>query len=185
MLTSSCKRVLVFRGSCASGGGGIPMTGAACPVPQEPTGGVQVQHGIASPTVEELRRDGSRQAWPLGLPSMLLWGWGGGKAGRDPDPSGSCLTAWFFLSPAFDRYFRSRSLSNNRRNVWFAEFWEENFNCKLGMHGKRAGNLKKCTGEAPPTRLAAPLAPALHHQCRSSAFRPITGSSSSDVCGDC
>uniref|UniRef100_A0A673G0F9 Glutamate receptor, metabotropic 8a n=1 Tax=Sinocyclocheilus rhinocerous TaxID=307959 RepID=A0A673G0F9_9TELE len=30
---------------------------------------------------------------------------------------------------AFDRYFRSRSLSNNRRNVWFAEFWEENFGC--------------------------------------------------------
>ncbi|XP_068442385.1 glutamate receptor, metabotropic 8a isoform X2 [Clinocottus analis] len=46
---------------------------------------------------------------------------------------------------AFDRYFRSRSLSNNRRNVWFAEFWEENFNCKLGMHGKRPGSLKKCT----------------------------------------
>ncbi|KAI4803004.1 hypothetical protein KUCAC02_006567, partial [Chaenocephalus aceratus] len=41
--------------------------------------------------------------------------------------------------------FRSRSLSNNRRNVWFAEFWEENFNCKLGMHGKRPGSLKKCT----------------------------------------
>uniref|UniRef100_A0A667XWT4 Glutamate metabotropic receptor 8 n=1 Tax=Myripristis murdjan TaxID=586833 RepID=A0A667XWT4_9TELE len=47
---------------------------------------------------------------------------------------------------AFDRYFRSRSLSNNRRNVWFAEFWEENFNCKLGMHGKRPGSPKKCTG---------------------------------------
>nr|XP_020455151.1 metabotropic glutamate receptor 8 isoform X1 [Monopterus albus]XP_020455152.1 metabotropic glutamate receptor 8 isoform X1 [Monopterus albus]XP_020455153.1 metabotropic glutamate receptor 8 isoform X1 [Monopterus albus] len=47
---------------------------------------------------------------------------------------------------AFDRYFRGRSLSNNRRNVWFAEFWEENFNCKLGMHGKRPGSLKKCTG---------------------------------------
>ncbi|XP_026110952.1 metabotropic glutamate receptor 8-like [Carassius auratus] len=47
---------------------------------------------------------------------------------------------------AFDRYFRSRSLSNNRRNVWFAEFWEENFGCKLGMHGKRPGSLKKCTG---------------------------------------
>uniref|UniRef100_UPI003AACD48C metabotropic glutamate receptor 8-like n=1 Tax=Centroberyx gerrardi TaxID=166262 RepID=UPI003AACD48C len=46
---------------------------------------------------------------------------------------------------AFDRYFRSRSLSNNRRNVWFAEFWEENFNCKLGMHGKRPGSPKKCT----------------------------------------
>ncbi|CAB1345751.1 unnamed protein product, partial [Coregonus sp. 'balchen'] len=48
---------------------------------------------------------------------------------------------------AFDRYFRSRSLSNNRRNVWFAEFWEENFGCKLGMHGKRPGSPKKCTGK--------------------------------------
>ncbi|KAL4659408.1 metabotropic glutamate receptor 8 isoform X1 [Arapaima gigas] len=47
---------------------------------------------------------------------------------------------------AFDRYFRSRSLSNNRRNVWFAEFWEENFGCRLGSHGKRPGSLKKCTG---------------------------------------
>ncbi|XP_027006800.1 glutamate receptor, metabotropic 8a isoform X2 [Tachysurus fulvidraco] len=47
---------------------------------------------------------------------------------------------------AFDRYFRSRSLSNNRRNVWFAEFWEGNFNCKLGMHGKHPGSFKKCTG---------------------------------------
>ncbi|XP_073429523.1 metabotropic glutamate receptor 8 isoform X2 [Dendrobates tinctorius] len=46
----------------------------------------------------------------------------------------------------FDRYFRSRSLSNNRRNVWFAEFWEENFNCKLGSHGKKNSHLKKCTG---------------------------------------
>uniref|UniRef100_A0A8C4RNW7 Glutamate receptor, metabotropic 8a n=1 Tax=Erpetoichthys calabaricus TaxID=27687 RepID=A0A8C4RNW7_ERPCA len=46
----------------------------------------------------------------------------------------------------FDRFFRSRTLANNRRNVWFAEFWEENFGCKLGSHGKRVGNLKKCTG---------------------------------------
>ncbi|MEQ2164626.1 Metabotropic glutamate receptor 8, partial [Goodea atripinnis] len=46
----------------------------------------------------------------------------------------------------FDRYFKSRSLSNNRRNVWFAEFWEENFGCKLGMHGKKPGSPKKCTG---------------------------------------
>ncbi|KAJ8245308.1 hypothetical protein GJAV_G00269400 [Gymnothorax javanicus] len=47
---------------------------------------------------------------------------------------------------AFDRYFKSRSLSNNRRNVWFAEFWEENFNCRLGSHGKRQNSPKKCTG---------------------------------------
>lgn len=51
-----------------------------------------------------------------------------------------------YLFSAFDRYFKSRSLSNNRRNVWFAEFWEENFGCKLGMHGKRPGSPKKCTG---------------------------------------
>ena len=55
---------------------------------------------------------------------------------------------YIVLIPAFDRYFRSRSLSNNRRNVWFAEFWEENFVCKLGMHGKRPGSPKKCTGTA-------------------------------------
>uniref|UniRef100_A0A8C8B8L8 Glutamate metabotropic receptor 8 n=1 Tax=Otus sunia TaxID=257818 RepID=A0A8C8B8L8_9STRI len=48
----------------------------------------------------------------------------------------------------FDRYFRSRTLANNRRNVWFAEFWEENFGCKLGSHGKRNSNIKKCTGSA-------------------------------------
>ncbi|XP_062914238.1 metabotropic glutamate receptor 8-like isoform X2 [Mobula hypostoma] len=46
----------------------------------------------------------------------------------------------------FDRYFRSRTLENNRRNVWFAEFWEENFNCKLSWHGKRNSKVKKCTG---------------------------------------
>lgn len=61
-----------------------------------------------------------------------------------------CTSLTFGLSvfrAAFDRYFRSRSLSNNRRNVWFAEFWEENFDCRLGMHGKRTGALKKCTGK--------------------------------------
>ncbi|XP_019737345.1 metabotropic glutamate receptor 8-like isoform X2 [Hippocampus comes] len=47
---------------------------------------------------------------------------------------------------AFDRYFKSRSLANNRRNVWFAEFWEENFGCKLGTHGKKTGAARKCTG---------------------------------------
>lgn len=51
-----------------------------------------------------------------------------------------------FLDVGFDRYFRSRTLANNRRNVWFAEFWEENFGCKLGSHGKRNSNIKKCTG---------------------------------------
>ncbi|XP_068507059.1 metabotropic glutamate receptor 8-like isoform X6 [Syngnathus scovelli] len=51
-----------------------------------------------------------------------------------------------FCVLAFDRYFKSRSLANNRRNVWFAEFWEENFGCKLWTHGKKTGAARKCTG---------------------------------------
>ncbi|KFO33427.1 Metabotropic glutamate receptor 6 [Fukomys damarensis] len=48
----------------------------------------------------------------------------------------------------FDQYFMTRSLENNRRNVWFAEFWEENFNCRLTSSGSQAdGSTRKCTGE--------------------------------------
>uniref|UniRef100_A0A8C4QB31 Receptor ligand binding region domain-containing protein n=1 Tax=Eptatretus burgeri TaxID=7764 RepID=A0A8C4QB31_EPTBU len=48
----------------------------------------------------------------------------------------------------FDSYFTSRKLENNRRNVWFDEFWEENFHCKLGKpNSKRDINSKKCTGD--------------------------------------
>nr|XP_045250569.1 metabotropic glutamate receptor 6 isoform X3 [Macaca fascicularis] len=48
----------------------------------------------------------------------------------------------------FDQYFMTRSLENNRRNIWFAEFWEENFNCKLTGSGTQADDsTRKCTGE--------------------------------------
>ncbi|XP_003461681.2 metabotropic glutamate receptor 6 [Cavia porcellus] len=48
----------------------------------------------------------------------------------------------------FDQYFMTRSLENNRRNIWFAEFWEENFNCKLTSSGNQADDsVRKCTGE--------------------------------------
>ncbi|XP_067361774.1 metabotropic glutamate receptor 4-like isoform X2 [Channa argus] len=48
----------------------------------------------------------------------------------------------------FDRYFISRTLENNRRNIWFAEFWENNFNCKLSRHAvKKGSGLKKCTNQ--------------------------------------
>ncbi|XP_004615406.2 metabotropic glutamate receptor 6 [Sorex araneus] len=48
----------------------------------------------------------------------------------------------------FDHYFTTRSLENNRRNIWFAEFWEENFNCKLtGSHTQPDDPTRKCTGE--------------------------------------
>ncbi|XP_062400977.1 metabotropic glutamate receptor 4-like [Sardina pilchardus] len=48
----------------------------------------------------------------------------------------------------FDRYFISRTLENNRRNIWFAEFWENNFNCKLSRHPlKKGSGIKKCTNE--------------------------------------
>ncbi|KAF4789673.1 metabotropic glutamate receptor 8-like protein [Turdus rufiventris] len=47
----------------------------------------------------------------------------------------------------FDTYFTSRTLENNRRNVWFAEYWEENFNCKLTITGsKKEDTDRKCTG---------------------------------------
>ncbi|XP_078248842.1 metabotropic glutamate receptor 4 isoform X2 [Pogona vitticeps] len=46
----------------------------------------------------------------------------------------------------FDRYFSSRTLDNNRRNIWFAEFWEDNFHCKLSRHALKKGSaIKKCT----------------------------------------
>ncbi|EHB06976.1 Metabotropic glutamate receptor 4 [Heterocephalus glaber] len=46
----------------------------------------------------------------------------------------------------FDRYFSSRTLDNNRRNIWFAEFWEDNFHCKLSRHAlKKGSHVKKCT----------------------------------------
>ncbi|XP_006874530.1 PREDICTED: metabotropic glutamate receptor 6 [Chrysochloris asiatica] len=47
----------------------------------------------------------------------------------------------------FDQYFMTRSLENNRRNIWFAEFWEENFNCKLTSSGQSDDSTRKCTGE--------------------------------------
>lgn len=53
----------------------------------------------------------------------------------------------FFLT-GFDRYFTSRTLENNRRNIWFAEFWENNFQCKLSRHAvKKGSGIKKCTSE--------------------------------------
>ncbi|KAM6927534.1 metabotropic glutamate receptor 7 [Xenentodon cancila] len=47
----------------------------------------------------------------------------------------------------FDAYFTSRTLENNRRNVWFAEYWEETFNCKLMSSSKKYDSSRKCTGQ--------------------------------------
>ncbi|KAJ8377486.1 hypothetical protein AAFF_G00259540 [Aldrovandia affinis] len=47
----------------------------------------------------------------------------------------------------FDAYFTSRTLENNRRNVWFAEYWEENFDCKLMSSSKKDDTSRKCTGQ--------------------------------------
>ncbi|XP_059805541.1 glutamate receptor, metabotropic 6a [Hypanus sabinus] len=48
----------------------------------------------------------------------------------------------------FDQYFTSRSLQNNRRNIWFAEFWEEDFGCKLNPSGpQKEPPFRKCTGQ--------------------------------------
>ncbi|XP_008317587.1 metabotropic glutamate receptor 7-like [Cynoglossus semilaevis] len=47
----------------------------------------------------------------------------------------------------FDEYFTGLTLENNRRNVWFAEFWEENFDCRLLSSSKREDSSRKCTGQ--------------------------------------
>ncbi|XP_024148740.1 metabotropic glutamate receptor 7 [Oryzias melastigma] len=47
----------------------------------------------------------------------------------------------------FDEYFTGLTLENNRRNVWFAEFWEENFDCRLLSASKREDSSRKCTGQ--------------------------------------
>uniref|UniRef100_A0A8C6UF32 Glutamate metabotropic receptor 7 n=1 Tax=Neogobius melanostomus TaxID=47308 RepID=A0A8C6UF32_9GOBI len=56
---------------------------------------------------------------------------------REPSPS----------FPSFDEYFTGLTLENNRRNVWFAEFWEENFNCRLLSASKKDDTNRKCTGQ--------------------------------------
>lgn len=57
-------------------------------------------------------------------------------------------TSWCYpcCVSGFDGYFISRTLENNRRNVWFAEYWEENFNCKLMSSSKKEDTSRKCTG---------------------------------------
>lgn len=59
------------------------------------------------------------------------------------------VTVNLLMFLGFDRYFISRTLENNRRNIWFAEFWENNFNCKLSRHAvKKGSGLKKCTSKS-------------------------------------
>ncbi|XP_060679375.1 metabotropic glutamate receptor 6-like isoform X2 [Hemiscyllium ocellatum] len=48
----------------------------------------------------------------------------------------------------FDEYFTSRTLQNNRRNIWFAEFWEDDFACTLTIpQGRHHRGVNKCTGQ--------------------------------------
>ncbi|KAG5838879.1 hypothetical protein ANANG_G00228340 [Anguilla anguilla] len=57
----------------------------------------------------------------------------------------------------FDQYFTSRSLENNRRNIWFAEFWEDDFRRKVQFvidavyamaHALHSMHLDLCAGAA-------------------------------------
>uniref|UniRef100_A0AAV2LX68 Receptor ligand binding region domain-containing protein n=1 Tax=Knipowitschia caucasica TaxID=637954 RepID=A0AAV2LX68_KNICA len=47
----------------------------------------------------------------------------------------------------FDEYFTGLTLATNRRNVWFAEYWEENFDCRLLSTSKKEDTSRKCTGQ--------------------------------------
>uniref|UniRef100_A0A8C7EAF2 Glutamate metabotropic receptor 4 n=1 Tax=Nothoprocta perdicaria TaxID=30464 RepID=A0A8C7EAF2_NOTPE len=86
-----------------------------------------------------LRR--SRVSW---LPLFTEWD---DSHGITPDFLNSCHPSALSWA-GFDRYFSSRTLDNNRRNIWFAEFWEENFHCKLSRHAlKKGSSIKKCTSK--------------------------------------
>jgi len=40
--------------------------------------------------------------------------------------------------PQFDDYVRNLTPESNKRNPWFAEYWEETFNCSLSATGARS-----------------------------------------------
>uniref|UniRef100_A0A672U6Q1 Glutamate metabotropic receptor 6 n=1 Tax=Strigops habroptila TaxID=2489341 RepID=A0A672U6Q1_STRHB len=79
----------------------------------------------------------------------LLWGTLG-RYGAAPQCHRVTHGAMGCPPTGFDEYFTSRSLENNRRNLWFHEFWEEDFNCRL-PHSEpqsepHSGPVRKCTG---------------------------------------
>ena len=39
--------------------------------------------------------------------------------------------------PGFDSYFRDLTPNNNKRNSWFKEFWEEEFECSYEHDSNR------------------------------------------------
>ncbi|XP_035678091.1 metabotropic glutamate receptor 8-like [Branchiostoma floridae] len=51
--------------------------------------------------------------------------------------------------PGFDRYFTKLKPENNRRDVWFEEYWESHFNCRFDNIPSNTGGdgLQKCTGK--------------------------------------
>lgn len=65
------------------------------------------------------------------------------------------------VDSGFDQYFTSRSLENNRRNIWFAEFWEDDFKCKLTRSGiKYELGRRKCTGKRGDAGAWLPTSPS-------------------------
>uniref|UniRef100_A0A8C7Z2R5 Glutamate metabotropic receptor 7 n=1 Tax=Oryzias sinensis TaxID=183150 RepID=A0A8C7Z2R5_9TELE len=87
----------------------------------------------------EAGRIASQDHKMIGLREALSFTWVGSDAQKLTFESGCLL--------GFDAYFTSRTLENNRRNVWFAEYWEENFNCKLMSSSKKDDSSRKCTGQ--------------------------------------
>uniref|UniRef100_A0A8C5ZDW4 Glutamate metabotropic receptor 6 n=1 Tax=Marmota marmota marmota TaxID=9994 RepID=A0A8C5ZDW4_MARMA len=68
----------------------------------------------------------------------------------------------------------TRSLENNRRNIWFAEFWEENFNCKLTSSGSQSDDTtRKCTARHTSSGMHQALCPGHIGLCP--AMEPTDG----------
>ncbi|XP_066284386.1 metabotropic glutamate receptor 8-like [Branchiostoma lanceolatum] len=51
--------------------------------------------------------------------------------------------------PGFDRYFTKLTPGNNRRDVWFEEYWESHFRCRFNISSDSGPDrgLQRCTGE--------------------------------------
>lgn len=47
----------------------------------------------------------------------------------------------------FDSYYRSLNPQNNHDNPWFAEFWEENYHCRLTVATAKSKESFNGTGE--------------------------------------
>ncbi|XP_078679462.1 metabotropic glutamate receptor 8-like [Branchiostoma floridae x Branchiostoma belcheri] len=93
----------------------------------------------------------------LGVDRHLLWvgsdSWGTKVTpveGQEETAEGA-ITILFKSKtiPEFDSYFTKLKPENNRRDVWFEEYWESHFHCRFNISSDSgtSTSLRRCTGE--------------------------------------